>query len=532
MLLRDALRALGIERFALGIHDSCFPGAAGEDIGRGTPNGAGARDFLRFARELGFDTIQLGPQGETTEINASPYDGSVFVRSSLSIALGPLVERGLLSEETLRRVVVEPTDRTDHRHACRAMRAVLDEAVSRSSEPRKKADQWAVFEAMTEANGGRDFTEWEVNSVPSIRVMKRAMLAQSLAHEQHEATRAEAHALGLELFADLQVGWSRRDLWAFGDCFMRDYRMGAPPSRTNPEGQAWGYPVLDPASPEKVKALLERRFARIAAEYDGVRVDHPHGLICPWVYRVGDDVKQGARLHESPEHPHLRPFAIARSGQLDPTQRPWDEGWVRDLDDEQVERYAWKLDLLLKRTPKVLCEVLSTMPYPLGRVLERYGLGRFRVTQKAALDDPRDVYRSENAAQNDWIMAGNHDTAPIWLVTERWDGEAHAAYLSARLGQPVARDPRALARAKLAELFASPAKNVYVWWGDLLGETVWYNRPGTVHDDNWSRRVPPDFRRVYAERCRAGAAFDVRAALATALVARGQHELANALRSA
>ncbi len=530
MVVREALRALGIERLALGIHDACFPGQGEGDLGRGTPNGRGGREFLRFASELGFNTIQLGPQGETTEIDPSPYDGSVFVRNTLSIAVEPLVARGLVSDESLRRWSVPPTDRVEHRHACRAMRELLDEAVTRSREPRQKADQWAVFEAMTEANGGRDFTEWEVNSVPSIRVMKRAMLAQSLAREQHEATRAEAHAVGLELFADLQVGWSRRELWAFGDCFMRDYQMGAPPSRTNPEGQPWGYPVLDPAAPEKVTALLERRFARIAAEYDGVRVDHPHGLICPWVYRIGDDVKQGARLHESPEHPQLHPFAIARSGQLDPTQRPWDEGWVRELDDEQVGRYAWKLDLLLKRTPNVLCEVLSTMPYPLGRVLARYGLGRFRVTQKAALDDPRDVYRSENSAPNDWIMVGNHDTAPIWTVTRKW-GEAHAAYLSQRLGQPVASDPLSLARAKLAELFASPARNVFVWWGDLLGETEWYNRPGTVNDDNWSRRVPPDYRRVYAERCREGAAFDLRAALATALVARGQHDLANALRS-
>jgi 4-alpha-glucanotransferase len=531
VLIREALQALGIERLALGIHDACFPGDPSEDIGRGTPNGRGARDFFRFASELGFNTIQLGPQGETSDINPSPYDGSVFVRNTLSIALGALVEDRLLTEETLRTLVVTPGERTDHRHACRAMRTVLDEAVGRAKHTRKNSDQWAVFDAMTDANEGRDFLEWDINSVPSIRVMKRSMLSQELARKQHEATRSAAHALGLELFADLQVGWSRRDLWAFGDCFMRDYRMGAPPSRTNPEGQAWGYPVLDPAAPDRVRALLEKRFARIAAEYDGVRVDHPHGLICPWVYRSGDDVKQGGRLHESPDHPHLRRFAIARREQIDPSHNPWDEQWVRDLDDEQVERYAWKLDLLLKSTPNVLCEVLSTMPYPLGRVLQRYGLGRFRVTQKAALHDPKDVYRSENAQPNDWIMVGNHDTAPIWTVTKKWDGEAHAAYLSERLGQPVARDPLSLARAKLAELFASPAKNVYVWWGDLLGETEWYNQPGTVHEGNWSLRVPPDFRERYASRCAAGTAFELPLALATALRARGHHDLANALRS-
>lgn len=528
-MVSEALRALGIERLALGVHDACFPGDPAEDIGRGTPNGTGADDFFRFARELGFDTIQLGPQGEVSEINPSPYDGSVFVRSTLSIALGPLVEAGLLSEETRKRLVVPPTARSEHRYAWRAMREVLAEVAKKA--PKLPRNEWSMFDAMTEANEGRDFTEWHHDAVPSFAAMNRSLFAQQLARAQHEAMRERTRALGLSLIADLQVGWSRRELWAHGDCFMRDYLMGAPPSRTNPEGQPWGYPVLDPAKPEKVRALLTKRFTRVAEEYDGVRVDHPHGLICPWVYRVGEDVRYGARLHESPDHARLGAFAIARAEQLDLTASPWDEGRVRALDDEQVTAYAWKLALLLEKVPNVLCEVLSTMPYPLGRVLERYGLGRFRVTQKAALDDPRDVYRSENAQPNDWIMVGNHDTAPIWTVTQRWDLEAHARYLEERLKQPVARDPRALARAKLAELFASPAKNVFVWWGDLLGETEWYNRPGTVSDDNWSRRIPPNFRSVYAERCAAGTAFDLRLALATALRARGQHDLANRMQT-
>jgi len=528
--LRDALRLLGIERLALGVHDANFPGDADEDVGAGTPNGRGADEFFRFAAELGFDTVQLGPQGETSECDPSPYNGSVFSRRTLSIALGPLLEAALLSDATRRRLVVPASDRCDHRAACRAMRVVLDEVHARVRErgvPKTKhRDVFALFDALTVANGGRDFTEWTVRE-PTHDAIDRAAIAQRLAHEQHAAMRDRVHALGLRLYADLQIGWSRRELWAFPDCFMRDYRMGAPPSRTNPDGQPWGYPMLDPGAPEKVFELIDARFEKVAREYDGVRVDHPHGWICPWVYRLGDDVRNGARLHESPEHPDLGRYAIARSEQLDRTRVPWDEQWVRALDDAQVTRYCALLDRLIDRVggEHVLCEVLSTMPYPLGRVLQRYGLGRFRVTQKVGLNDPSDVYRSENAAPADWIMVGNHDTAPIWNVAERWCGDgtadAHARYLEERLKQPVARDPSSLARAKLAELFASPARHVFVWWGDLLGETEWYNRPGTVNDENWSRRIPRGFQRLYAERVAAGRAMDVRAAVAMALRARG-----------
>jgi 4-alpha-glucanotransferase len=541
MDIRDALRVLGIERLALGVHDANFPGHPDEDVGTGTPNGRGADDFFRFSAELGFDTIQLGPQGETSESDSSPYNGSAFSRRTLSIALGPLVEEGLLSEETRRRVVMAPSDRCDHVAACRAMRIVLDEVHRRLRErglPKTRhRDQFALFDALTEANGGRDFTEWSPEIEPTHEAIDRFAIAQRLAHEQHAAMRKRVRSLGLHLYADLQIGWSRRELWAYRDCFMRDYRMGAPPSRTNPDGQPWGYPMLDPAAPEKVAALVDARFEKVAREYDGVRVDHPHGWICPWVYRIDDPdplhaVQNGARLHESPDDPDLGRFAIARRDQLDRTRVPWDEHWVRELDDAQVARYASLLDRLIERVghEHVLCEVLSTMPYPLGRVLERYHLGRFRVTQKVGLNDSRDVYRSENAAPADWIMVGNHDTAPIWNVAARWVDEgtadAHARYLEERLHQPVARDPASLARAKLAELFASPAHNVFVWWGDLLGETDWYNRPGTVNSDNWSRRIPPGFRRIHAERAAAGVAMDVRSAVSVALRARGHDDLA------
>src|SRR5205814_1901128 len=72
------------------------------------------------------------------------------------------------------------------------------------------------------------------------------------------------------------------------------------------------------------------------------------------------------------------------------------------------------------RANDLLCEVLSTWPYPLRRVMEREGLGRLCVTQKSNLDDARDVYRSENTRTCDWIMVGNHDTPPLWALVERW----------------------------------------------------------------------------------------------------------------
>src|SRR5438128_2239766 len=192
-----------------------------------------------------------------------------------------------------------------------------------------------------------------------------------------------------------------------------------------------------------------RRIGKMVEEFDGLRIDHPHGLIDPWVYRAAQPdpqlaVQHGTRLFSSPDLPDLARFAVARSEQLDRAARRYSDGWVRSLSDEQVARYAVLFDAVVdaarahgRAVDDLLCEVLSTQPYPVERVLARHGLGRFRVTQKVVLGDPADVYRSENAAPVDWIMAGTHDTEPVWRVAERWvaggSATAHAAYLAQRL---------------------------------------------------------------------------------------------------
>jgi 4-alpha-glucanotransferase len=164
-------------------------------------------------------------------------------------------------------------------------------------------------------------------------------------------------------------------------------------------------------------------------------------------------------------------------------------------------------------------------------VLKRHGFGRLRVTQKADLTNAADVYRTDQAKPDDWLTLGTHDSPPVFLAARGWlhDGSAplRAAYLAERLIEDPARRRAAAARiasserelvcAELADLFGSRAENVYVFVGDLFGETQPFNRPGVVHPDNWTARVPEDFEEVYAERLREGRALDIASALRLAL---------------
>ncbi|MEO8705564.1 MAG: 4-alpha-glucanotransferase [Kofleriaceae bacterium] len=566
------LERLGVRRMLLAIHDASFPSERREDLGRGSPASHGADRLFGYASSLGFTGIQLGPQGQTSHDNLSPYDGTIFSRNLATIALRSFREggpyAGLVSEAALDAAVVG-SGPPQHAHAQSAIRAIVGEAYAnapaalRGRLGRFRRDHAAWLErdglyAALFAARGTSFRHWpeadaqlwqpgnEIRRAQLLELhaetIERYAFGQMLAHEEHGRVRNAAARHRLALYGDLQVGYSDGDAWAYAPTFLRGYAMGAPPSRTNPEGQPWSYPVLDPDQyAGAARALVVARLDKAFAEYDSVRIDHPHGLVCPWVYRTGTGdelaaVQQGARLFESPDlpdHPELMRFAIATAEQLDRSQPRYADHWVRALTQPQIDRYAVLFDAMIdcatrhrRSTADISCEVLSTLPRPLGYMLARFGLGRWRVTQKANLADATDVYRTENAQPEDWVMIGNHDTPPIFAlirgftpaVREQW-----ARHLGARLAlrhPSRLASPGFLATAMLAELFASRAENVSIFFADLFGYEDRFNAPGTYNDVNWTLRLPEAFEQLHRERLAKGEAIDIALAAELALAAR------------
>ncbi len=183
----------------------------------------------------------------------------------------------------------------------------------------------------------------------------------------------------------------------------------------------------------------------------------------------------------------------------------------------------------------VICEVLSTWPYPLRRVMQRHGLGRFRVTQKADLTRADDVYRAENAAPNDWIMVGQPRHAAdlgagAAVARNRGRsslGGAPGAAADARSGAAPAAGPLAGGRSaapvpgpvRRAVRQPRPAR-VGLLRRPVRGRSRSTTVPGWSATENWSLRLPPDFETLYRTRVAAAAAFDVPLALALACAAR------------
>jgi 4-alpha-glucanotransferase len=604
--LTEALRLLDKPELLLAVHDASFPGAEGEDTGRGSPYSAGGLSFARFARSLGFTGLQMGPQGQISPANLSPYDGTLFSRSILSLDLKDLVDQGLFSMrqwETMvagnpcpdgRRVpssyVFEAYQRAlmeihssfrmarDNQDAAGLM---LDQELRELRQSARWLRDDGLYEVLVLEHGSLPWRQWPQEGEGALDRMlcapvtgkeaacavrrqvletrhachlERYALGQLILLKQHQAFQGRMRDLGLKIYGDVQVGLSLCDAWARQALLLPRYFMGAPPSRTNVEGQPWSYPVLDPGlyledggAPGPALRFMVERLGKMLAEFDGLRLDHPHGLICPWVYQADDSdpyhaVQNGARLFSSPDlpdHPGLARHAIVGSGQINRQRPRYADDWVRELTPAQEDRYALIMDALMdqvqahgRRKSDILCEVLSTEPLPLQRVRLRHGLGRFRVTQKANLDDPGDVYRGENAQPQDWVMVGNHDTPPIWQLVKTWqvsgEGEKQAAYLAHRLcpdnpellASSLAADPCRLAHAKLADLFLSPARHVMIFFADLLGLEDIYNMPGVHNKTNWTLRVVPDFIHSYDQNRHTGRALNLHAAVALALRAR------------
>src|SRR5689334_6707263 len=279
--LADALRVLDVRNLNLTVHDASFPSDAGEDIGRGAPGSRGGLRFLAFLRELGFTGLQLGPDGQPPPDDPSPYRGAAFPRNVLSIPLAALARdpewRGLLPETTLEEAVAARPEgsraHATHDHAARvharALRAAFTNRARVAEEQQRFEhahaewiERYELFEALAAEHASRDVRRWGTadaqlwrNAETARRVSLRAAhataiahfrFAQFVAHVERRRFATAARDLGLRLFADIPIGLAVEDEWCFPDLALDGYRMGAPPSRTTPAGQPWGYPVFDP----------------------------------------------------------------------------------------------------------------------------------------------------------------------------------------------------------------------------------------------------------------------------------------------
>jgi 4-alpha-glucanotransferase len=273
-------------------------------------------DFLAASRQSLWQVLPLGPTG----YGDSPYQCySAFAGNTLLISLEQLVTEGLLYADDLTNVPQFSDDRVDFQKAQNYKAPLLSRAFDnfkRSTNTGLRAEfetfnqqqsawleDYALFRALKDANGGAAWNGWEQGLV------RRE--AQALAHAREElrdaiegqefyqflffkqwsALKAYCHSAHIKLVGDIPifVAQDSADVWTHPDQFKLDengqplYVAGVPPDYFSATGQLWGNPSYNWERMladgfhwwiERVKATLQL--------VDIIRIDHFRGFAAAW----------------------------------------------------------------------------------------------------------------------------------------------------------------------------------------------------------------------------------------------------------
>ena len=573
--IRKALKALGKKNFVFIMHGGSFPSADGENTGFGTINSNGGKKFIEYAQDL-FDAIQMGPAGKTKSSDASPYTGTIFSNNPLFIDLKELTTKkwgNILSDKTFKEIVAnnpnKGKNKTSYSYITNQQEEALTEAyenfVKLNDKKLKKefesykiqnkswldndslyealaiehcCDYWHNWKSETDKNllnpkSNEEKIEFakriEEISKKYSKEIDRYKFIQFVLNKQNEETREFAKGRGIKMIADRQVAFSDRDEWAYQSLFLDGWCLGCPPDYFSKDGQAWGFPVVNPeklyngdGSLGEAGILMKNLYKKMFRENPGgVRIDHIVGLIDPWVYKKGSKPmpEMGAgRLFSSPEHEFLKKFAIPSVEDLNMEYTADNEKRVKNLTEEQIKKYGRLIEKIVIAVAKeegltkdsIVCEDLGTLTNPVASVMKEYELLGMRLTQFTVPTESEDPYRCKNITPHCWAMVGTHDNKPVnvWAKTmiNTHEGYLHVKNLVEDLFKEadnkdeiivkMTNDKDFLKETKLVELFACQAENIQIFFTDFFDMSDTYNTPGTSGDRNWSLRLPDNFEQM------------------------------------
>ncbi len=574
-IVRQALDVLGKKNFALIVHGGSFPSAEGENTGFGSMNTKGGRDLIDYVSGI-FNAIQLGPAGKTKSCDSSPYTGTIFSTNPLFVDLKELTTdawSNILPEDKFNEIVKNNPNKNDNKTAysyafnqyADALNHAYRNFLQKGSNSLKKEfeeykhlnnrwlDRDSIYEALCIEHQNDYWPLWqsdidkklfapdtieerlehgrrlvEISKKYAYDIDKYKFI-QFVLKKQNGEVKEYAKNKGIKMIADRQVAFSDRDSWAYQAYFLPGWMLGCPPDYFSKDGQAWGFPVLDPekmfkedGSLGKAGVLLKNLYKKMFRENPGgVRIDHIVGLIDPWVYKAGHKpkIEEGAgRLYSSPEHEFLSKYAIPSMEDLDTTLEADKEKRVKTLTDEQISKYGALIEKIVIAAAEeegltkdaIVCEDLGTLTNPVAAVMKKYELLGMRLTQFVVPEEPKHPYRCCNITEKCWAMVGTHDNQPIsmWAksMINTHEGYLHAKNLVEDLYAEASnkddiitrltKDAEFLKQTKLVEIFASKAENIQIFFTDFFRIDDVYNRPGTSGDANWSLRVPDNFREL------------------------------------
>ena len=353
-------------------------------------------------------------------------------------------------------------------------------------------DDYALFRALHAHHGGKPWHEWpdalqrrDCEALNQARhdladdILYRQYL-QWIADSQWAETRRAAGRVAL--FGDLpfMVSGDSADVWAHQDLFRRDASVGVPPDAFSDTGQDWGLPVYRwDVLAERDFDWLHDRARRNAALFDGYRIDHLVGF-----YRT-----------------YFRPHD-GGPAQFVPADEP-----------EQVRLGERVIDIFRSAGAEVTAEDLGVVPDFVRESLARLDVPGYKVQRwerhwridGQPFKDPREY--GERAV----VTSGTHDTEPMAVWWEHAPLEERQAALAIPSIQSALTDEEraaalnapaltaTLREALLTSLYECPSELLILPIQDTFGWSDRINQPASVHDGNWTWRMPWPVDRMRSE---------------------------------
>jgi 4-alpha-glucanotransferase len=437
-------------------------------------------DQLVAAGQRLWQLLPLGPTG----FGDSPYQVySAFAGNPHLISAERLRDAGLLAADLVARLPRPngvASDFAASNSIASAIAGPLAEALGRAPhrddvERFRTAEPWlddyALFMALREAQGHREWIEWpeplRQHDPAALAEARRALAEPIRRHEalqwafarQWRELREHARTRGVELFGDapIFVALDSADVWAHPELFLLDEHRqplavaGVPPDYFSVTGQRWGNPHYRwPAHAASDYAWWRERIRRLAARVDRVRLDHFIGFVRYWEIPVA--------------------AADAREGH-------WREGPGEAL-FRSIERDLGALPLV--------AEDLGLIGPDVEAVRDRLGLPGMRVLHFAYGDGPEHPFLPQNHVEHCVAYTGTHDndtTLGWWASLD----EKSRAFAREQLGLSSGDIAWDLIRAGLgsrADTFVIPIQDVL-----SLGSAARFNTPGRP-SGNWTWRMP------------------------------------------
>lgn len=552
--IRQAYEFLGVKDVALAIHGSSFP-VAKNDLGIGSPFSAVSKDVIDMEILHGFTSTQLGPLGEITRTDISPYASTVWAKNKMFIDINALTEdeyANILDTNEISPYAVTYKDKKSPDTYSKFYEAfenydlILEKAYDnfklKLSLNDKKAEELnneytqfkalngqrvmkeALYNVLTKVYGTENFEKWESEidrNLPQLlekrnpeaieryrylmnrnsKDVGQYCFSQFLIDKQMKAHKDFRESMDFKYINDILVGTSKMEEYIYKDAFLQGIRMGCPfGGKYGP--QLWDFPVPDPqklfnydGSLGPAGKFIEEKFKVALKDCENIRIDHAMGLVDPYVYDKNSVEIINGQLNCG----KFRGDNISNMRDLDP------EGNYKKI----LERII--LPLLKEHgiNPEdAVWEDLGTQTPTFKEIYQnKHNLPG--ITQL-------EWQRAENVNKREnWSYIGVHDSEPALKMFEKswvrdsaaWQPEYLGGYLNydperADLRRAfvdrIADNPMERVKAKFAELFTCSDK-IQIFFADFFGINKTYNYGGQNVSTNWKLRLNKNFEDAYYE---------------------------------